>query len=62
MAAAEVQLSLSQIDCSTLDTVLRPHLQLEPQRTTKEQEEEEEEEIMSLGKTPNPILTAYYHC
>ncbi len=63
MAAAEVQLSLSQSDRSTLDTVLKPHLRLEPQRTTREQKEEEEEEIMSPGKTPNPaiirILTAY---
>ena len=40
MAAMEVQVSLSQSDHSTLDNILRPHLQLEP-RTIEEEEEEE---------------------
>ncbi len=58
MASAEVQqLSLSQSDRSTLDTVLRPHLRLEPQKSTREEgvEEEEEEEgrdTLSPGRWP----------
>ncbi len=57
MASAEVQqLSLSQSDRSTLDTVLRPHLRLEPQKSTREEGAEEEEEegrdTLSPGRWP----------
>jgi len=33
MAATDVQLSLSQSDQSTLDSLLRPHLRLEPMKS-----------------------------